>query len=92
MKDEKEYPMTFEEFKKRMIELFIKLELSRGDRNDLSGMEHCYDVVREVTHPDCDLLEGLYGQTCDNYDRGGCEACDNTFDDKWLPVHILDML
>ena len=84
-----EYPMTYEEYEKRVIELFL-------ERFDEKDREKALKRVNELLEADPDFISGLYGDTCFRYDRPDIygENCKRAFDDYLLnsiPVNTLDM-
>ena len=89
MSAKKEYPMTYEEYEKRVIELFL-------ERFDEKDREKALERVNELLEADPDFISGLYGDTCFRYDRPDIygENCKRAFDDYLLnsiPVNTLDM-
>ena len=85
----KKYPMTYEEYEKRVIELFL-------ERFDEKDREKALKRVKELLEADPNFISGLYGDTCFRYDRPDIygENCKRAFDDYLLnsiPVNTLDM-
>lgn len=83
----KEYPMTYEEFKKRVCELFMRRAESDQELKD----------IKKFLKEEEGMIEGEYGYACWNYDhweeRG--PAAKKVFTDEGLinqPVRVLDML
>ena len=86
----KQYPMTYEEYEKRVIELF--LDLYPKDKEDVA-MERLNGLLEE----DSQYIEGLYRHTCFIYDNPKIfgDTCKNVFEDYLLnsiPVNTLNML
>ena len=89
MIDESKYPMTYEEYKKRVIELFL-------ERFDEKDHEKALERVNELLESDPNFISELYGDTCFLYDRPDIygENCKRAFEDNRLnsiPVNTLDM-
>ncbi len=85
----KEYPMTYEEYEKRVIKLFL-------ERFDEKDREKALKRVNELLEADPNFISGLYGDTCFLYDRPDIfgENCKRAFEDeklKDIPVRTLDM-
>ena len=85
----KKYPMTYEEYEKRVIELFL-------ERFDEKDREKALERVKELLEADPNFISGLYGSTCFRYDRPDIygENCKRAFEDNRLnsiPVNTLDM-
>ena len=53
----KEYPMTYEEYEKRVIELFL-------ERFDEKDREKALKRVKELLEADPDFISELYGDSC----------------------------
>ena len=86
----KKYPMTYEEYEKRVIELF--LDLYPKDKRHI-GLER----LNGLLEAEPEFIEGLYGETCFRYDRQDLygENCKRVFEDYLLesiPVNTLNML
>ena len=86
----KKYPMTYEEYEKRVTELF--LNLYPKDKRDI-GLERLNGLL-EV---EPEFIDGLYGETCFRYDHPDLysDTCKKVFEDYLLesiPVNILNML
>lgn len=86
----KEYPMTYEEYEKRVIELFI--ELYPKDKQE-EGIER----LNGLLEAEPEFIEGLYEGTCFRYDNPQIysDTCKQVFDDYLLeaiPVHNLNLL
>lgn len=87
---ENEYPMTFEEYEKRVSELF--LDLYPKDKRDV-GMER----LRSLLKAEPGIMKELYADTCFCYDHPEIysETCKKVFGDYLLkssPVNTLNML
>ncbi|MBR2857786.1 hypothetical protein IKE96_01025 [bacterium] len=79
----KKYPMTYEEFEKRVIELFLEQAKSPSEKKDRKTF------VRE----EAGVIKGEYDYACYCYDDP--KRSSNQFTDEKLlyqPVRILDML
>lgn len=84
------YPMTYEEYEKRVIELF--LELYPEDKQEV-GKER----LNRLLDAEPEFIEGLYGDACFCYDHPEIygETCKSVFGDYLLesvPVNTLNML
>ena len=84
------YPMTYEEYEKRVIELF--LELYPEDKQEI-GIER----INKLLESEPEFIEALYGDTCFRYDHPELysETCKKVFEDyklKSVPVRNLDMM
>ena len=84
------YPMTYEEYEKRVTELF--LDLYPKDKQEV-GKERLNDLLEAEP----DFMEGLYAETCFRYDHPEIysETCKKVFGDYLLesiPVNTLNML
>lgn len=90
--DETQYPMTYEEFKQKMIELLIK------DAQKMCGMskeEVLKDVIVDLEN-DPDYLPGEYRECCERYDElksknPDTEVAENVFSDEALsagPIYV----
>ena len=90
MLKEENYPMTYKEYEKRVVELF--LEPYEGD-----ALQHMIEVVNEELSKDPNFIHGLYGHSCFTYDNPELygEDCKRCFEDNFLmqtPVANLRML
>ena len=90
MSAKKEYPMTYEEYEKRVIELFIELYPKNKQEE---GMER----LNGLLEAEPEFIEGLYEGTCFRYDNPQIysDTCKQVFDDYLLeaiPVHNLNLL
>ena len=84
------YPLTYEEYEKRVIELFLaaypdELQETMTDRLD------------KLLEEDPKFIDGLYGESCFRYDRQDLygETCKKIFEDYLLesiPVNTLHMV
>lgn len=84
------YPVTYEEYEKRVIELF--LELYPEDKQEI-GIERLNQLLEE----DSQYIEGLYEHSCFIYDNPKIfsDTCKKVFEDYLLqaiPVNTLNML
>lgn len=85
----KKYPMTYEEYEKRVIELFL-------GRYPNELQETMVDRLDKLLSEDPKFIDGLYGETCFRYDRQDLygETCKKVFEDYLLesiPVNTLHM-
>ena len=85
-----EYPMTFEEYEKRVTELFLKLYPK--DQQDV-GLTR----LNKLKESEPNLMKELYADTCFYYDHPEIysETCKKVFEDYLLesiPVHNLNLL
>lgn len=81
---ESKYPMTYEEFKERVIELFLA---STDSPHDLEGKKYLLNEYGD------DIIRGEYKMACYYYDDP--KSPDNEFTDEGLlmqPVRILEMI
>ena len=86
----KKYPMTYEEYEKRVIELF--LELYPKEKQEIAK-----EIVDNALNEEPNLIKSLYGDTCFRYDHPEIysETCKKGFEDyklKSVPVRNLDMM
>ena len=84
------YPMTYEEYEKRVIELFC--DLYPEDKQEIA-MER----INKLLEAEPGFIKGLYGDTCFRYDHPEIysETCKKAFEDYLLnsiPVRNLDMM
>ena len=82
--------MTYEEYEKRVTELF--LDLYPKDKQEV-GKER----LNGLLEAEPDFMEGLYAETCFRYDHPEIysETCKKVFGDyllKSVPVNTLNML
>ena len=88
--NENDYPMTYKEYEKRVIELF--LEMYEGE--NLKLMEK---RIADELENNPNYIQGFYGQDCFTYDHPEIfgDNCKKTFEDNFLrqtPVANLRML
>lgn len=88
--DENRYPMTYKEYEKRVVELF--LGYYEGD-----ALKHMAEVVEDELSKDPNYIDGFYGDDCFTYDHPELygEDCKKCFEDNFLrqtPVANLRML
>ena len=88
--NEEDYPMTYKEYEKRVVELF--LECYEGETLELMRQR-----VEEELKEDPNYIHGFYGQDCFTYDHPEIygENCKKTFEDYHLrqtPVANLRLL
>ena len=88
--NEEDYPMTYKEYEKRVVELF--LECYEGETLELMKQR-----VEEELKEDPNYIHGFYGQDCFTYDHSEIygENCKKTFEDYHLrqtPVANLRLL
>ena len=86
----KKYPMTYEEYEKRVTELFLKLYPE--DKQEV-GKER----LNNLLNAEPEFIEALYEDTCFCYDHPELysETCKKVFEDYHLnstPVNTLNML
>lgn len=84
------YPMTYEEYEKRVISLFLKVYPE--DKQEIM-----VDRLNKLLREDPKFIDGLYGETCFRYDRQDLygETCKKVFEDQLLesiPVNTLHMV
>ena len=88
--NEEDYPMTYKEYEKRVVELF--LECYEGEALELMRQR-----VEEELKEDPNYIHGFYGHDCFTYDHPEIygENCKKTFEDYHLrqtPVANLRLL
>ena len=88
--NEENYPMTYKEYEKRVVELF--LECYEGETLELMRQR-----VEEELKEDPNYIHGFYGHDCFTYDHPEIygENCKKTFEDYHLrqtPVANLRLL
>lgn len=88
--NEEDYPMTYKEYEKRVVELF--LECYEGEALELMRQR-----VEEELKEDPNYIHGFYGHDCFTYDHPEIygEASKRTFEDNFLrqtPVANLRLL
>ena len=88
--NEEDYPMTYKEYEKRVVELF--LENYEGEALELMRQR-----VEEELKEDPNYIHGFYGHDCFTYDHPEIygENCKKTFEDYHLrqtPVANLRLL
>ena len=88
--NEEDYPMTYKEYEKRVVELF--LECYEGETLELMRQR-----VEEELKEDPNYIHGFYGHDCFTYDHPEIygENCKKTFEDNFLrqtPVANLRLL
>ena len=90
MLNEEDYPMTYKEYEKRVIELFLE---------DYEGemLELMKDRIDDILSESPNFLEQSYGYDCFTYDSPHIygETCKKCFEDNFLrqtPVTNLRML
>lgn len=79
--DNTEYPMSYEQFKNRVIELFLET----GDREDK------IKFLNELLEEDPCYIKNMYRDVCYRYERTYLNPPEMLFDDDHLPGD-LDML
>ena len=85
-----EYPMTYEEYEKRVTELFLKLYPE--DKQNVAK-----ERLQQLLEKEPEFIEGLYAETCFRYDSPHIygETCKKVFGDYLLdsiPVNTLNLL
>ena len=88
--NENDYPMTYKEYEKRVIELFLEMY----DGENLKLMEK---RIADELENNPNYIQGFYGQDCFTYDHPEIfgDNCKKTFEDNFLrqtPVANLRML
>ena len=79
----KEYPMTYDEFKKRVCELFMERTKSKQELED----------IKKFLKEEEGMIEGEYANACYDYDNPKYHS--NQFTDEGLKhqaVRVLDMI
>ena len=79
MLNEENYPMTYKQYEKRVIELFLE---PYGD----DVMDEMVRRVNDIISEEPNFIEGLYGQDCFTYDSPHIygENCKKAFEDSFL--------
>ena len=90
MLNEENYPMTYKEYEKRVIELF--LEPYEGE-----ALQHMIEAVEDELSNEPNFIQTLYGQSCFIYESPHIygETCKKAFEDNFLrqtPVAQLRLL
>ena len=90
MFDENNYPMTYNQFEERVVELFLA-------NYEGEELEHMKKVIEEELSESPNYMESFYGDTCFVYDNPQIygENCKKAFEDYHLestPVHNLRWL
>ena len=90
MFDENNYPMTYNQFEERVVELFLA-------NYEGEELEHMKKVIEEELSESPNYMESLYGETCFVYDNPQLygETCKKAFEDYHLKsraVHNLRWL
>ena len=88
--NEEDYPMTYKEYEKRVVELF--LECYEGEALELMRQR-----VDDILSEEPNFIQSLYGYDCFTYDSPHIygETCKKTFEDSFLrqtPVAQLRMI
>ena len=89
MLNENDYPMSYKEFEKRVVELFLE------DYSD-DSLEEMRERIDDEVKGDNNFIGMLYGQSCFIYDNPELygDSCKDCFKDKFLkqtPVSQLRM-
>ncbi len=81
--DENRYPMTYEEFEKRIVELLL-------ENYDGDVFEEMKIKVDEELSNDVPYTESFYGDACFTYDHPELygENCKKEFEDFYLQKHV----
>ena len=81
--DENRYPMTYDEFEKRIIELFLE----EYDDEDLEEMKNRLD---EELSNETSYIDSFYGTACFTYDHPELygDTCKKEFEDFYLKRHV----
>ena len=91
--NEKKYPMTYEEYEKRVIELFLEPGTYTATKKE--KLEFIYD---ELLKKDPDFIRNQYNSDCKSYDnpeKYGIVDPEYIFSDERLdaiPVYNLELL
>lgn len=80
--DNTEYPMSYDQFKNRVIELFLKT----GNKKDK------IKFIKELLEEDSCYIKNRYRDTCSDYERKIIDPPEKVFEDYLLPVRDLEML
>ena len=88
--NEEDYPMTYNEYEKRVVELF--LENYEGEALELMRQR-----VDDILSEEPNFIQSLYGYDCFTYESPHIygETCKKTFEDSFLrqtPVAQLRMI
>ncbi len=88
--NEKDYPMTYKEYEKRVIELFLE------DYND-DILEEMMKRIDDLLSEEPNFIQTLYGHDCFTYESPHIygENCKKSFEDDFLrqtPVAQLRLL
>ena len=86
----KKYPLTYEEYEKRITELFLSAYPT--DKQEIM-----VDRLDKLLSDDPKFIDGLYGETCFRYDRQDLYGKNSkkVFEDELLesiPVNTLHMI
>ena len=76
------YPMDYDQFKNRVIELFLET----GDREDK------IKFLNELLEEDPCYIKNSYRDTCSDYERKVIDPPEKVFEDYLLPVQNIEML
>lgn len=78
----KKYPMTYEEYKKRAIDLFLS-SYPEDKQEMMVGR------LDKLLTDDKDFIDGLYGETCFRYDRQDLygETCKKSIRRLFIRIH-----
>ena len=79
--DNTEYPMSYEQFKNRVIELFLET----GDREDK------IKFLNELLEEDPFFIKNMYRHACYEYEKKVIDPPEKVFEDYLLPVQNLEM-
>ena len=80
--DNTEYPMNYDQFKNRVIELFLET----GDREDK------IKFLNELLEEDSFFIKNMYRHACYEYEEKVIDPPEKVFEDYLLPVQNLEML
>ena len=80
--DNTEYPMNYDQFKNRLIELFLET----GDREDK------IKFLNELLEEDPFFIKNMYRHACYEYEKKVIDPPEKVFEDYLLPVQNLEML
>ena len=90
MLNEEDYPMTYKEYEKRVVELFL-------EPYEADALEHMIEIVEDELSKDPNYIHGFYGHSCFTYDHPelygeNCKKCFDDFHLRQTPVANLRML
>lgn len=84
--DESKYPMTYQEYEDKIVELFLK---------DHSDKKERLEFLDKLLEEDPDFIYAGYKEDCYSYNRTKLDPPERIFWDYLLrsrPVHVLELL